>query len=277
MIAMADMGEVQGMQTETNAALAAPMENRRINYVLIDHENVQPTDLALLNRDDVRLWVFIGAGQTKLSSELAIQMQTMRERADYVRISGNGPNALDFHIAFHIGQKACEDPRGFFHIISRDTGFDPLLTHLKSKKILACRSASISEMPLFKPVAVKAKVTATVTCGTPANAASPRPTPTPALTPAATPSSKKTQAVSPPKTAPAAKPAQPPLTAAQRLARMKLLLGKMKTNKPASLAALKKHIAAHLGNQVEAAEIDTVVEGLKKSGVLKVEAERIAY
>lgn len=28
----------------------------------------------------------------------------MRERAEYIRISGNGSNALDFHIAFHIGE-----------------------------------------------------------------------------------------------------------------------------------------------------------------------------
>ena len=59
------------MQAETIATLV-PIENRRINYVLVDHENVQPTDLNLLDREDVRLWVFVGAAQTKLSSELAI-------------------------------------------------------------------------------------------------------------------------------------------------------------------------------------------------------------
>jgi len=51
----------------------------------------------------------------------------MGERAEYVRISGNGSNALDFHIAFYIGQLAAHEPDAYFHIISKVTGFDPLI------------------------------------------------------------------------------------------------------------------------------------------------------
>ena len=50
------------------AVALPPIQSGRINYVLIDHENVQPTDLGLLDRADIRLWVFVGAGQAKLSS-----------------------------------------------------------------------------------------------------------------------------------------------------------------------------------------------------------------
>lgn len=74
----------------------------------------------------------------------------MGPRAEYVRISGNGPNALDFHIAFYIGKLATADPKGFFHVISKDTGFDPLIAYLKGRKILAGRVKSIDEIPLVK-------------------------------------------------------------------------------------------------------------------------------
>src|SRR5262245_21807547 len=36
------------------------------------------------------------------------------------------------------------------HIISKDTGFDPLINHLKSRKILASRSESVLELPILK-------------------------------------------------------------------------------------------------------------------------------
>ena len=74
----------------------------------------------------------------------------MGTNAEYVKISGNGKNALDFHIAFYIGQLAAKDPTAYFHIISKDGGFDPLLQYLKSKKIFSVRSPSIAEIPLLK-------------------------------------------------------------------------------------------------------------------------------
>ena len=40
----------------------------------------------------------------------------------------------------------------FFHIISKDSGFDPLIKHLKGKKIFAHRSICIADIPYFKPV-----------------------------------------------------------------------------------------------------------------------------
>lgn len=75
----------------------------------------------------------------------------MGDRAQYVKLSGSGPNALDFHIAFYIGQIAAQDPTTFFHVISKDAGFDPLIRHLKSRHIFAARSASIEDMPQAKP------------------------------------------------------------------------------------------------------------------------------
>lgn len=118
--------------------------------MLIDFENVQPKNLEALKGHDFRVIVFVGAKQTKVSFDLAATMQSLGSDAEYVKIEGNGPNALDFHIAFYIGQLAAKDPDSYFHIISKDTGFDPLIRHLKSKKIFVQREKDILEIPLLK-------------------------------------------------------------------------------------------------------------------------------
>lgn len=122
----------------------------RINYVLIDFENVQPMSLAGLEPDHFRVLVFVGANQNKLSFETAAAMQRLGGRAEYVKIAGSGSNALDFHIAFHVGHLAAQDPTAFFHIISKDTGFDPLIQHLKERRIFAARSKEVADIPLLK-------------------------------------------------------------------------------------------------------------------------------
>ena len=115
-------------------------------YILIDYENVQPKNLAILNGHPVKVIVFVGANQAKVPFDLASSLQTLGNNAKYVKIGGNGSNALDFHIAFYIGQMAERDSDAYFHIISKDTGFDPLIKHLKEKKIYSQREKDLSEI-----------------------------------------------------------------------------------------------------------------------------------
>ena len=129
----------------------------RTNYVLIDFESVQPEQLASLDLDHFKVMLFVGSQQTKLPFELAAAIQRLGPRAEYVKISGNGPNALDFHIAFYIGRMAATDKTAYFHIISKDKGFDPLIEHLKTKRILVSRARDISEIPLIRATNAKSR------------------------------------------------------------------------------------------------------------------------
>lgn len=122
----------------------------RTNYVLIDYESVQPEALAVLNKEHFKVIVFVGANQAKVAFEVASVLQYMGERAEYIKISGNGPNALDFHIAYYIGLLAAKDTNAYFHVVSKDTGFDPLIQHLKTNKVLVCRSKDVADIPIVK-------------------------------------------------------------------------------------------------------------------------------
>ncbi|WP_334118942.1 PIN domain-containing protein [Limnobacter sp.] len=122
----------------------------RTNYVLIDYENVQPEAMAALNKEHFKVIVFVGANQAKVTFEVASVLQQMAQRAEYIKISGSGSNALDFHIAYYIGHLASKEPDVYFHIVSKDTGFDPLIQHLKTKKIWVCRSNDVTEIQIVK-------------------------------------------------------------------------------------------------------------------------------
>lgn len=127
----------------------------RTNYVLIDYENVQPKDVALLGGHAFKVYVFVGANQKKVPLDLVQTLQPMGANAHYVLISGTGKNALDFHIAYYLGELANKDPEGFYHVISKDTGFDPLIAHLKERGIYAQRSNALCEIPILGVIAPK--------------------------------------------------------------------------------------------------------------------------
>ena len=122
----------------------------RTNFVLIDSENVKPEYIEKLKQEHFRVVVFVGAHLKRLDFPIVNALQSLGSNGSYVQICSHGPNALDFHIAYYIGKLAAAHPDAFFHIISNDTGFDPLIKHLKAQKVFCCRSASVLEIPLLK-------------------------------------------------------------------------------------------------------------------------------
>ena len=108
----------------------------RNNVVLVDFENVQPEAFGQLAQDHFCVLVFIGADQTKLPFEVALAIQKLGARAEYIKIEA-------------------EDPSSYFHIVSKDIGFDPQIQHPKTKKIFAGRVKDLGEIPLLKVSAKK--------------------------------------------------------------------------------------------------------------------------
>jgi hypothetical protein len=150
----------------------------RTNYVLVDYENVtNPTVLDVLAQGHFKVIVFVGASQPKVTYEVASTLQKLGDRATYIKISSSGSNALDFHVAYYIGQLSVKEPDAYFHIISNDKGFDPLIAHLKEHKIFASRSSDIPEISIIKSataVTVQEKTTIVVNKLRQLNAGKPR-------------------------------------------------------------------------------------------------------
>lgn len=120
------------------------------NIILIDYENLQIKNLDLLYNLDSEICVFTGPLQKNYSAELVQSAQKFGERLKWITTSRSGNNALDFHIAYYLGQMSEYSPKPFFHIISKDKGFDALIDFMKSKGLFIDRVTSVSDIPLVK-------------------------------------------------------------------------------------------------------------------------------
>ena len=92
-----------------------------MHYILIDYENVQPADLVGLETEQAFVLVFMGA-QQKVGSSLIEAVQALGERGRFIRIAGNGPNALDFHIAYYLGSGRCAIRKQIFSLSPKTPG-----------------------------------------------------------------------------------------------------------------------------------------------------------
>lgn len=122
----------------------------KTNYVLIDYENVQPDIVKALAEDHFKVMVFVGANQARIDFNVVDALQGLGSRAEYIKVSGVGRNALDFHIAYYLGRLALAEPDAYFHIIAGDKGYDPLLDHLRSKGVSATRWVNVTDIPIVK-------------------------------------------------------------------------------------------------------------------------------
>lgn len=110
---------------------------------MVDFENVQPANIGSLVPGECRILIFLGQNQSKVPLALSRALQPFGKDVEYLQISGIGPNAVDFHVAFYVGKLAMLHPQAQFTIVSKDTGFDPLLRHLTSLKIACNRVATL--------------------------------------------------------------------------------------------------------------------------------------
>jgi hypothetical protein len=120
------------------------------NFVLFDSENVRLEHIEKLRHECFQVIVFVGANRMRLEFPIVNAVQSLGSNGSYVRISSSGPNALDFYIAYYIGKLSADHPGSYFHIISKDKGFDPLVKHLQDQKVFCSRWETVLEIPILK-------------------------------------------------------------------------------------------------------------------------------
>lgn len=115
-----------------------------VRVLFVDLENVQKLDLSKIP-GDARVMVFYGVTQKKLPEELVVQAQPLGARLQWIKIAGQGPNALDFHVAFYLGRELTDHPKAQCTVLSHDTGFDPLIRHLDALGKTCSRVGSLKD------------------------------------------------------------------------------------------------------------------------------------
>src|SRR5437879_3147172 len=117
-----------------------------VNHVFVDFENVHKIDLAVIGSKAVSFTLLVGPRQTKLDTSLVEKLFEHAVSVQLVRLTSAGRNALDSTLAYYLGRAVAADPTGYFHIVSKDAGYDPLITHLRSRHISARRHDSLSTL-----------------------------------------------------------------------------------------------------------------------------------
>ncbi len=112
--------------------------------LLVDFENVPKVDLAAVPAGVV-VPFFFGAAQKSVPTDFLRAALKLGERFVPIDIAGAGRNALDFHIAFYLGEYLTRNPAAHCVILSRDKGFDPLVKHLNARDYSVRRVATLEE------------------------------------------------------------------------------------------------------------------------------------
>jgi PIN domain len=105
-----------------------------MEILFIDLENTTPVTLSGWPVE-WPIYLFYGKTQEKIKIDLAQSLQIRQDKVNWIKMDGDGKNALDFHISFYLGQLSLQHPKSSFKILSKDKGFDPLMKHLKQQSI----------------------------------------------------------------------------------------------------------------------------------------------
>ncbi len=133
-------------------------------FLLVDYENVTEIQSSILQiPSDWHVRVFVGRRQKQIPSELVQITQPLGNRLQWIQVEGEGPNNLDFHLAFYLGRLSTECAGRKFLILSKDKGFAPLLKHLGTIGVKCARveslpgvaGALVKEAPVVKVHAAK--------------------------------------------------------------------------------------------------------------------------
>lgn len=119
----------------------------RTNYIFVDYENVQEMDLDLIAGRPVKVFFVVGQRRKTFPSALAKQILQYHDQVVWIESEGASHNALDLVLAYHVGQQAKADPKGYFHILARDKDYDALVRHLRAHGVLASRDEEFAKIP----------------------------------------------------------------------------------------------------------------------------------
>ncbi|MBG6082895.1 nucleotide pyrophosphohydrolase [Rubrivivax gelatinosus] len=274
-------------------------------HVLVDYENVQPTEgeLRELVPGAGQVWVFHGPHQHEVDRRFA----SFGTNATAVPISRTGKNALDFHLSFYLGYIASRNPGAPIVVVANDKGYEPMIEHARGMGFAVQRlthgqvkpAASNAEAPspAAKPAAKSAPAKKGAAKKVPVKKAAPKKAAakkapakkvaakkataakkTAVATTSGTPATKK--AAMPVGAEPAKQPGEPETTtkpakaassALQTMERLSNSLRKMGDKRPTKLPSLRRSLKSFLGIDATDDAVSAALNGLVAAGVVQVD------
>jgi hypothetical protein len=247
-----------------------------LTYILIDYENVKPTaaDLTLIRGAKYQVRIFHGPHQNKFDADTLNALLPVGGQVKLIQSERSGKNALDFHIAFYLGRlipetqglvSATEKPARFI-IVSKDSGFDVLLSHVRELGYDAARVISVREA--LSDETIDAAATSDSAASTkPAKAVKQKPGPIAQKMPA-----PKAELPKPKSNLAAPQPQE-----ATPWSRVIEHLRNHPDNRPSSNKTLERHLATVLGKETSQEVVKDLIARLQREGVVVATGKKIEY
>lgn len=131
------------------------------SLLFVDLENVGKLDLNALP-EGVQVLVFFGASQKSVPTEFMRAAHRLGQRFVPIDIEGHGKNALDFHVAYYLGEQLAANAQADCIVLSKDKGFDVLVKHLKQRGFKVRRADSLAQAFTSAPPKAATKASASV-------------------------------------------------------------------------------------------------------------------
>ncbi len=135
-----------------------------INHIFVDYENVHGIDPAVIGSKTSTSYYCSAPKRQSSTPRWSKRLLQHAANVEMVRLKSSGRNALDFALAYYLGRAVLADPCGYFHIVSKDAGYDPLIEHLRSKHIHVRRHDSFATLTFSSPAKL---VASPLSSGTP--------------------------------------------------------------------------------------------------------------
>jgi|GEM_PF-6095899 len=124
----------------------------KANHILVDFENVQKLQFDLIGDTSVAIHLFVGEKQGTVSISLLEDLLALRPTCTIklIRAKATGKNSLDFVLATTLGQLISAEPEGYFHILSKDKGYNASVDHFRDQGFHVARHDSLASIPIFR-------------------------------------------------------------------------------------------------------------------------------
>lgn len=121
----------------------------RTNYIFVDFENVHETEWERIIGKQVQAIIVLGPQHKFMPIAEVKALLRCASQIRLIETKKAGRNAADLLLAQHIGEQRKEDPQGYFHVVSKDKGFDSLISNLRDNGTMAARRESLSDIPVL--------------------------------------------------------------------------------------------------------------------------------
>jgi len=113
---------------------------------MIDYENVSVSGLVGLEQLTVNdiVYIFYTENADRLTFSAHRKLLECAAQIRYYKAEAGGKNALDFQIVTYLGYLIHENSKADYHLITKDSGFDSVITFWQKQNISVSRMADLS-------------------------------------------------------------------------------------------------------------------------------------